>query len=106
MSGVWSFLRDGKPTGARFIGPKKALAANTPEGCEAVEGLVESERQIDPALERERIIGTIEALEAKQHRRIRELLMQSDPQLHAIDERIGQLRRKLSGETDTSAPEG
>jgi polyhydroxyalkanoate synthesis regulator phasin len=52
------------------------------------------------------MIRRIQALEAKQHRRIRELLRESDPDLASIDEQIDQLRKKLIDETETSEPEG
>jgi hypothetical protein len=97
MSRTWSFVdSDGSPTGATFSGPASALAANTPDGCRAVEGLLEVAPRADPELIRSRIIERLEALERKQARRVREILATSDPQLKALDDEAADLREKLT----------
>lgn len=105
---IWHFVNEstGEPTGRTFAGPARSLAENTPPGCIAVQGGGPTVIKDDPELRRSRTLRRIQDLEARQHRRIRELLMQSDPQLQALDDRIDQLRRKLNGETDTNAREG
>jgi hypothetical protein len=109
MNGVWSFIKDGKPTGAKFIGPARALAANTPEGCTAVEGALNADRQ-DPEMQRARIMVEIQELEQKQLRSMADLMVDPSDQrarLH-FDRRmkeISRLRASLSG-TDASAPSG
>lgn len=106
MNGVWSFLKDGKPTGAMFAGPAKALAANTPDGCEAVPGVIAEDRH-DPEIARARIIASIEEIERKQVRSIADLIENPSDQLARFHfekrkEQIAQLRASL--EKGTSAP--
>lgn len=102
---IWHFVDEaGEPTGQTFSGPERLLAANSPVGCKAVPGDAPQVRKDHAEGRRLRALLRIQALEAKQHRRIRELLKQSDPQLQALDEQIDLLRRRLTAETDTSAP--
>jgi hypothetical protein len=54
---------------------------------------------------REAALQTLRALEAKQHRRVRELLATSDPQLQELEAKIAEQRAILNGETETNAPE-
>lgn len=99
---TWSFVdADDVYTGKTFTGPVHALAANTPAGCRAVEGLLERDRnRRDPELERSRTLDRIEALERQQARPMRELKI--DPsnaeaarRLAAIDAQIATLRATL-----------
>lgn len=101
MNNTWSFVdAAGTPSGARFTGPERALAANTPEGCSAVEGVLPIPPRNDPELIRSRIVERIEALERKQARPLRELAM--DPgnekaasKLAAIEAEIASARDAL-----------
>lgn len=101
MSATWSFVdQSGRVTGQTFTGPHSALAANTPDGCRAVEGLLPFERGDDPQLKRDRVLAQIAALELRQARPLREL--QIDPanfnaahRLAEIEADIAKLRAQL-----------
>jgi hypothetical protein len=89
---TWSFLSEatGQPIGRRFTGHVDSLAANTPAGCRAVEGI--HRRAPD---ERHAARQRILALEQQQHRRVRELLAATDPKLAEIEAAIEAERVKL-----------
>ena len=110
---MWSFYRlaDGTFTGRRFAtASPELLAANTPEGCAAIAGrhdrqtarvdletgeVVAYQAPPDRTQQADRAQARIERLERKQHRRVRELLAQSDERLAAIDAEIAELRKAL-----------
>lgn len=54
---------------------------------------------------REAALQALRALEGKQHRRVRELLAASDPQLQELEAKIAEQRAILNGETDTTSHE-
>lgn len=101
MSRTWHFVAaDGLPTGATFIGPKHALAANTPDGCCAVEGPLPTQRCEIRSCSDSGVMAQIAALERKQARPMRELVR--DPanrtarlRIDEIDIEIGKLRAEL-----------
>ncbi len=96
MHETWTFVDSHDiPTGATFTGPASALAANTPAGCRAVEGLLDIPPRQDPELIRSRIIERLEAIERKSLRRMRELLAAGDPQMKALDDEAATLRAQL-----------
>jgi hypothetical protein len=101
---VFSFRRidSGEFIGATYTGDPAHLAANTPAGCEAVEGL--HFPPLDPASaardERGTMLRRIQALEGRQGRALRELAL--DPEsvaardrLEALDRDIANLRARL-----------
>jgi hypothetical protein len=117
MIRVWSFYS--KDTGLfsqSFFEAEteEFIALNAPDNCAWIEGRFDyltqrvdlNNQQIvthvwSPSeamlLEQEKklAMAVILEMESKQHRRVRELLMQSDPKLQAIDAEIETLRRKL-----------
>lgn len=106
---TWSFvdITTGEYTGRRFSGPEDALEANTPQGCRAVEGVLQLAPRDDPELRRSRTIQRIESLERQQLRPMRELTR--DPQnaearrrLDQIDSEIAELRNALSAGADAT----
>jgi hypothetical protein len=103
MSRTWSFVdSDGSPTGATFSGPAAALAANTPDGCRAVEGLLEVAPRADPELIRSRILSHIDALQRMQLRALTELAANPDDAaakrfFAERQEKIAALRLQLTG---------
>jgi len=51
-----------------------------------------------------RIKQQIRELEERQHRRVREMLAASDPQLQRLEEDIATLRAQVNAETETTSP--
>lgn len=104
---TWSFVdANDVYTGKTFTGPAHALATNTPEGCRAVEGPLERDRnRLDPELERSRTLERIEALERQQARPLRELAIdpanaEATQRLAVIDEQIAMLRQTINTQTE------
>lgn len=98
----------------------KIIELNTPHGHKPIYGVSDPRCQrvdvatgeivaCEPRRDKYREIAAarsrIADLEIKQARRVRELLLESDPQLQAIDVEIGKLR-KVINETDTTSREG
>lgn len=119
MNLCWSLYRldTGEFTGRQFSGPENALGINTPSGCGAVQGrydkytqrvdvrnglVVERERpeaELEEELRQQRMAvvqAHIRELEQRQHRRVRELLAESDPMLKGLADQIEALRAELS----------
>jgi hypothetical protein len=98
---TWSFVDStDRPTGQTFTGPNSALAANTPDGCRAIEGVSLVERREDPDLRRDRVLAQIADQERRQARPQRELLLdpgnaEASRRLREIEAQIAQLRATL-----------
>lgn len=104
---TWHFFdQAGQFNGRSFSGPEEHLAANTPEGCEAVSSDTFTPQAVETgvmfsAAERRRLHAQalIEGLEAKQPRALRELALGYDgakERLDAIDAQIAALRADLA----------
>lgn len=93
MNGTWSFVdADGAFTGRTFSGPERDLAANIPDGCTAVEGLL----RLPPAPKRtgDRRRARIDELERAQARPMREL--QLDPANVEAKRRLVEIEREIA----------
>lgn len=101
---TWSFrlAATGEFIGATWQGDPRHLPANTPPGCEAVEGVHEA--LPDPVAQareaRQRALRRIGSLESAQARPLRELAIDPDnvvarERLRELDARIAALRNAL-----------
>ncbi len=130
---TWSFYRlsDGTFTGREFSAPNdKAMSANTPEGCAAIEGrydcqsqrvdlesgrvitdeAMREEHERNASAERRRLgaLTAIQALEQKQLRPMRELAIEptnrtAADRLRSIEEEIAKHRQLLARPAGESA---
>jgi hypothetical protein len=112
---VTIYRRDTGRIVGHYAGSERNLAINVPDGCSVIPGRHDPESQrINPETEqaedwqppppnadvlakrkRRAAQASIARLEEKQHRRVRELLAETDPTLRAIDAEIVKLRTDL-----------